>query len=252
MQTLSRRSFAKETLGSLLTFSLLETLFQCDALADKVKPNITRWLTDVNQLGLDAKSGKLSQLDWQTKIEELYTQVDLPALLELIDFEQLTSNLKLADNGVRSLRFSFQKIEGVPTSLVFGKQIFAMKKGRSVVPHGHNNMATAFLILRGQFEGKHYDRLETQADHYIIKPTIDRKFGPGQCSTVSDFKDNIHWFKSIDDQPAFIFNIHILGVDSSNKESTGRLYLDPNGEQLSGGLIRARKIDYDEAHKLYG
>jgi hypothetical protein len=34
MQSLSRREFAQQTLGSVLTLSLLETLFQCDAFAD--------------------------------------------------------------------------------------------------------------------------------------------------------------------------------------------------------------------------
>ncbi len=32
----------------------------------------------------------------------------------------------------------------------------------------------------------------------IIKPTIDRKFSPGECSTVSDYKDNVHWFQALD------------------------------------------------------
>ena len=43
-----------------------------------------------------------------------------------------------------------------------------MKKGRSVVPHGHDNMATGFLVLKGDFRGRHYDRLEDHADHYLI------------------------------------------------------------------------------------
>jgi len=40
----------------------------------------------------------------------------------------------------------FPKIEGIPEKFAFGQQIFALKKDRAVVPHGHNNMATAFLI----------------------------------------------------------------------------------------------------------
>ena len=33
---------------------------------------------------------------------------------------------------------------------------------------------------------------------------------------------------------------------------TGRVYVDPNGEKLEGGTIRARLIEHDEADKLYG
>ena len=62
----------------------------------------------------------------------------------------------------------------MPTRLVFGHQLFALQKDRSVVPHGHDNMATAFLVLDGAFHGRHYDRLEDDKTHMILRPTIDR------------------------------------------------------------------------------
>lgn len=251
MNPLSRREFSQQALGSLLTFSLLDTLFQRDAFADSVKPLTVRWLADVNQLGTDLKDEKLKQLEWQKKIKELFSQVELPELLKLVDFDKLTKNVAMPDHGARSLSFKFQEIEGVPTKLVFGKQIFALKKDRSVIPHGHNNMATAFLILKGDFQGRHYDRLEDLPEHMLIRPTIDEKFGPGGCSTVSDFKDNVHWFKSLSES-AFIFNIHVNNINPKASEATGRVYLDPNGEKLSDGRIKARLIGYDESNKLYG
>src|SRR4029434_1505836 len=104
----------------------------------------------------------------------------------------------------------------------------------SVIPHGHNNMATAFLILKGDLQGRHYDRLEDAKDYFIIKPTIDRKFVPGECSTVSDYKDNVHWFRA-QSEPAFIFNLHVLDVKPASKLPTGRVYIDPSGEKLDGG-----------------
>jgi hypothetical protein len=139
-------------------------------------------------------------------------------------------------------------VEGLPTELVFGHQIFALSKGRSVAPHGHDNMATAFLILKGDFHGRHYDRLADDREFMIITPTIDREFGPGGCSTVSDLKDNVHWFEAATDD-AFIFNIHIMSVKPGR---TGRVYIDPNGEKLSDNRIKARKIGHREAYKLYG
>jgi hypothetical protein len=197
------------------------------------------------------KGQKLQQVEWQKKIEELYSQVDLPDLLRLIDFDRLSAKVEYVDNGARSLRFDFQPLPGVPSRMAFGRQIFAVKQDRSVVPHGHNNMTTAFLILKGEFRGRHYDRVQDEPQHLIIKPTIDRKFAPGDCSTISDHKDNIHWFQATS-ETAFIFNIHVLGVNPESKTSSGRVYLDPNGEKLADGLIRARRVDYDTVHKLYG
>lgn len=247
----SRRTFNAQALGSLLTFSLLETLCRYDLFAADIRPDAIRWLADVNQLGQDLKDQELDQVVWQQKVEELLPTVDMQSLLELIDFDRLTTNLEFVDNGARSLRFKFPKVEGVPAELSFGKQIFALKKGRSVVPHGHNNMATAFLILKGDLRGRHYDRVEDEPEHMIIKPTIDRKFAPGECSTVSDYKDNVHWFQAIS-EPAYIFNLHVLGVRPGSTQPTGRVYVDPAGEPIAGGLTRARRIGYKEAHQLYG
>lgn len=246
---LNRRAFTQGTLGSLLTFSLLETLCAGDAFADEVKPIVGRWLADLNKIGLDLKGEKLKQVQWQQQVEELMTKVELPQLLEFVDFEKLTKELKFKDKGERSMRAQFPKVEGLPTGLVFGHQIFALKEGRSVVPHGHNNMATAFLVLKGKFQGRHYDRLEDEKEHIIIKPTIDRQFEPGGCSTVSDHKDNVHWFKALS-ETGFIFNIHVLNVEEGGR--SGRVYVDPNGEKISSGRIRARKLKTAEAYKLYG
>jgi hypothetical protein len=247
----SRRGFTHQALGSLLTFSLLDTLFSQDLFADEIKPLTSRWLADVNQLANDVKDRKVKQLEWQKKIEELYAQVNLPDLLKMIDFQRISAKVDFPEHGARSLRFDFQQVEGVPTKLAFGRQIFALKKDRSVVPHGHINMTTAFLILQGDLRGRHYDRLKDEGEHLIIKPTIDRKFTVGECSTISDYKDNIHWFQAQSDT-AFIFNIHVMDVNPGAPAATGRVYLDPNGEKLSDGLIRAKRVDYATVNKLYG
>ena len=83
----------------------------------------------------------------------------------------------------------------------------------------------------------------------IIKPTIDHGFGVGQYSTISDHKDNVHWFKATEDA-SFLFNIHVLNVEEGR--ASGRVYVDPDGERLSGGRIRARRVKSSEAYKLYG
>src|SRR5688500_17876703 len=99
MNAYSRRDFTKQTLGSLLTFSLLETLTELDLFAAEIKPVTARWLADVNQVGLELKDQKLKQIEWQKKIEELFARVELADLLRMVDFDKLTSNLKLIDNG---------------------------------------------------------------------------------------------------------------------------------------------------------
>lgn len=247
----TRRAFNSQTLGSLLTFSLLETLCRYDLFAAEVRGDAIRWLADVNQLGQDLKGQAINQQAWQTKVEELMARANLSDVRALVDFDKLTSDVRFAERGERSLKPTFPKVEGLPTEWSFGKQIFALKQGRSVVPHGHNNMATAFLILDGELRGRHYDRLADEPGYMLIKPTIDRAFKPGECSTVSDYKDNVHWFQATSDK-AFIFNLHVMDVNPGTTKATGRVYVDPEGEKVAGGAIRARLINFQEANQKYG
>ena len=76
--------------------------------------------------------------------------------------------MKLPDNGAKSVGIDLRKVEGMPERLYFGKQIFCLKKGRAVVPHGHSNMCTGFIVLRGTFRGRHYDRLEDDGQHWEL------------------------------------------------------------------------------------
>jgi hypothetical protein len=247
----TRRSFNRKLLGSLMTFGLIETLFTRDLFADGVKPVIQKWLVELHELCQDVKDQKVKDIDWQAKVESLYQRVDLADLVQLLDLDRVAQTVKYPAKGAASLGIDLSKVEGLPKKIVLGKQIFAMQKGRSVVPHGHDNMCTGFIVLRGNFVGKHYDRVEDNDDHYLIRPTIDRTFKPGECSTVSDHKDNVHWFQA-DSETGFIFNIHIMGYNPENKRPTGRVYVDPDGEKVSGGLIKALKISSAECHKKYG
>jgi hypothetical protein len=251
MTSETRRSFHHKLLGSLMTYGLIETLYQRDLFGDGVKPVVHKWMVEMHDLSRDLKEHKLKDVEFQTRLEDLYHRVDLNDLIALLDLDRLAAKVKLPERGAANLGIDLTKVEGLPKRLVFGKQIFALKKGRSIVPHGHDNMCTGFIILRGDFIGKHYERVEDHADHYLIRPTIDRRFKPGECSTISDHKDNVHWFKAESDT-GFVFNIHVMGYNQENPNSPRRVYVDPEGEKTSGGLIVAKKISSAECHKKYG
>ncbi|HEX3151764.1 MAG TPA: hypothetical protein VHR66_27070 [Gemmataceae bacterium] len=243
---MNRRDFT----GTVLTYGLLQMLWARDLFAADMKPLVGQWFKDLNTLGQDLKGAKLKDLEFQAKMEELYKKVDLAELCKFIELDKIAENTKLPSNGAFSAGFDLGKVEGLG-SVTFGKQIFCMKKDRAVVPHGHENMCTGFIVLRGTFRGRHYDRLETHKDHYIVKPTIDQKFDAGGSSTISDHKDNIHWF-TCTSESGYIFNAHIIGYDKTITDPSGRLYLDPEGEKLAGGLIKAPKMSSSECHKKFG
>ena len=174
----SRREFHAKLIGSAITFGLIEMLWARDLFADPAKPTIAKWMKELVEITTDLKGQKLTDLQFQTKMEDLYKRVDLTALCNLIKLDEVEKK-PLPSSGAANFGFDLSKVEGLPASVGFGKQIFGCKKGRSIVPHGHANMCTGFIILKGEWHGRHYDRLETKADHYIIKPTIDKTFKPG-------------------------------------------------------------------------
>jgi hypothetical protein len=251
MERESRRSFDQKMLASLLAYGLVETLAAGDLLADAVKPVIARWLRELAELSQDLKGHKLKDVDFQAKLEALFGRVDLAELVRFVDLDRLADGIKYPERGAASLGVDLSKVEGLPARLVFGRQVFACKKGRSVVPHGHDNMATGFVVLRGTWLGRHYDRVEDRRDHYLIRPTIDRAFKPGECSTISDHKDNVHWFKA-DSETAFLFNIHVMGYNPESTRTARRVYVDPDGPRCAGGLTLAKKVSSAECHRKYG
>jgi len=247
----TRRHFNTSLLGSLMACGLIDSLYRNNLFAESIKPTIGKWLADLVAMTQDLRGKKLKDVEFQAKMEELYRNVDLPELLKAVQFEKFSAATNLPDNGAASIGFDFSKVEGAPAKLGFGKQIFGLKQGRSVVPHGHLNMCTGFIVLKGEFEGKHYDKLETHKDHYIIKPTIDSVFKSGGVSTISDHRDNVHWFKCVSDT-GFIFNVHVTGYDDKIEGAASRLYLDVDGEKLAGGLIKAPKMTSAACHKKFG
>ncbi len=96
-------------------------------------------------MGIDIKEKKLDQR-LAEEGRRTVSQGDLPDLLKFLDFEKLAKSARPLTKGELSLRAKFPEVEGLPTELVFGHQIFALNKDRSVVPHGHDNMATAFYF----------------------------------------------------------------------------------------------------------
>lgn len=79
-------------------------------------------------------------------------------------------------------------------------------------------------------------------------PPFSTGLNTGSVSTVSDLKDNVHWFKATSDV-GYIFNIHVLSVKPGR---SGRVYVDPAGEKLAGDKLKCRIINHEEANTLYG
>ena len=254
METISRRAFGKGLLSSLLSYSLLKTAFEQDLFAQTIKPITEKWLKSIHELSGDLRTNKISQTDWQKMIGRLHSRLEMKEILHFLDFEKLEKQMTVAESGERIERFQFPKLDWLPEAgeRGWGMSIFAIDKDSAVTPHGHYNMVSAHLVLKGSFRVRHFDRIEEQAEHWIIKPTIDQISKPGDETSISEKKDNIHWLKNVGNEKAFTLDVVVAGLNRDLDYSFKQTFLDPDGgEKLKGNLIRARKINYDESVKLY-
>ena len=248
---LSRRTFTRDLLGSLLTFSPVRGLDRAEALAGPVSHAARKWLVGMEEVTRGLKQGTVQPIEWQRRIEALLSRVELKDLLSAIDYERLAKAAVFPADHESAANVDFSGNEGLPAELSFAPFFYAMKKGVAIVPHGHRNMASMHMMLKGQAHARQFERVADEAQYLTIKPTVDKVLGVGAASTVSDQKDNIHWFKALS-EPVFMFNIGVFGINPA-KEFTGRDYVDPlGGEKLKGGLIRARRLEVQEAYRLYG
>src|SRR3954447_8785016 len=98
-----------------MTFGLIETLWARDLFADPIKPTIQKWLQELAEMTKDLRGRKLTDLEFQTKMEDLYKRVDLKALCSLVKLDEIEKK-KLPDNGASNVGIDIGKMDGLPTN----------------------------------------------------------------------------------------------------------------------------------------
>ena len=248
---LSRRTFASNLFGSLLTFSLVKSLDKVNVLANTVQPIVRKWLIEMEHVTEQLRQGNVKTIEWQGQIESLLSRVDLNDLLSAIDYERLAKSAVFPEDHESAEDVDFSHNEGLPAELSFAPYFYAMRRGTAIVPHGHRNMTSMHMMIKGQAQGWQFERVSDETQFVTMKPTHDKVLEVGAVTTVSDERDNIHWFKALS-EPVFMFNIGVFRINPA-KDFSGRDYVDPlGGEKLRDGLIRARRLEVKEAYKLYG
>lgn len=245
---MERRGF----LGALASFGLLESLWSRELLAAQGVALLGPWFRELAARARELRGQQMRDVEFAQRLAALLGRVDLTALAELVDFAAIDRRLAAPASGRVVEAVDLRALPGVPTSAELGRRLFACRQGRAIVPHGHNNMCTGFVVLRGRWRGRHYDRVAMDREHCLLRPTIDRGFAVGECSTVSDHHDNVHWFVAETDS-AYLFNVHVAGYDPEIRGAPGRFYVDPAGEVVPGeSLIRAPRMSSADCHAKYG
>ena len=246
---MNRREFCQKLLTTVTGYSLLSSLFSVQGFSKSIKPLVDQWAIQLNEYCKDLRKESINPKEWQHLTESLFSQISMEDLLKFIDFERLSSGFNYPDLGVNTKRVEFPKLTGLPENTAFVKKIFGMKKDRAIIPHGHSNMASAHLILKGEMHLRHYEKVDKFDNHLIIKPTIDKMVNIGQYSSISDQKDNVHWFIA-NTETAFTFDVIMLDLNQAAYDIHNiDIY---KKEDLSDGTMRVPILDVEAALKKYG
>ncbi|GFZ93643.1 hypothetical protein GCM10011531_27030 [Aquaticitalea lipolytica] len=249
MKNMNRKEFTKGLLATIISYALMDSLFATNAFINHINPLTKHWAIKLNEYCSDLKKQTITPKEWQSLIDELYKDIELNDLIKFIDFRKLQTGFQYPDLGVNTKPVFFPKLDGLPENTVFIKKIFGMKKDRAIIPHGHSNMASAHLVLNGEMHLRHYEKIRKEGDNLIIKPTIDKLAKIGDSSSISDEKDNVHWFVANTDT-AFTFDVIMLDLKG---KATDIHNIDIFEKQnLSDGTMRVPILDVNTALKKYG
>lgn len=246
---MDRRAFNQKILTGVTSFALLDTLFSSQAFSRAIQPLTDHWAIKLNEYCADLRKDHITVLEWQSHIEQLFEKIELSELLNFIEFDRLIKGLQYPDLGVTTRPVTFPKLSGLPPRTAFVKKIFGMKKDRAIIPHGHSNMSSAHLVLKGDMHVRHYDKVRKEDNTLIIKPTIDTLISPGDNSSISDEKDNVHWFVA-QTESAFTFDVIMLDLQGAQYDIHNLDMYEQ--EKLSDGSLQVPILDVQTALKKYG
>ena len=240
----SRRAFLIETLGALLSLStvaLARTAHARGTAAD-------RWLGELEHVSRAVTTGRASPRAWRRRVERVSRHVPLGELLRVIDLDAFAAGLVAGDGTEPQLTIRLPPPPGLD-GFVFTTILSRIRAGWAVVPHGHHNMVSMHVVLRGAVRLRQYDRVHDEPSNLVIRPRADRVCRPGDVAAISADRGNVHWFQGLADSFALIVAAYDLDPAAG---PTGRDYVDPlAGEPLGDGAIRAPRTTLDEAMRRH-
>jgi hypothetical protein len=242
-------------LGRVSTLCVLPAvpLLAFPSSTDAAKLSTPSLLTELDELSQQLHAGQIDGGAWQAHAEALFARADVSELLAAITLDWKPIHRETRRTGQIVHQLDPDQLRGCPPDPAFRRKLFSFSSNHAVIPHAHHNLVSAFLVLAGRFRGRHFDRIREDTDAVIIRPTDDRTFQLGDAAAISDIRNNVHWFTALEDE-ALLFNVSVTipeHLRGSSASSTGRIYLDPDGEALEGGLIRAPRASVSQLRAKY-
>ena len=219
------------------------------ALAGSAGHEVSRWIRRIDEITAALRGDIVSVGEWRDGLGQLLSRVALSDVMHDIDFHRLEDAAGFAELGVTMVNLDLGT--GGARRLSFHPKLFAVDRGRAIIPHGHANMVSAHLTLSGRFHLRQYDQIARDHEALVIRPTIDRRVIPGDLSSIGEDSDNVHWF--IAEEPSHTFDVIVTSLDPTAERRYDIFNLDmERAVPLEDGRLRVPRIGVSEALAKYG
>lgn len=214
------------------------------------------WARRLVELKDDLQSGRINVVDWQSAVEALNASVPLQELSNYLDIENITRGFSylslLAEVADPVLPLEIVGEAGMRHWFV---RTFGMRRGGAIIPHVHNNMASAHLVVSGAFHVRTHDRIRDLADAVLLRQTRDAVLGPGGVISMSDMRDNQHWMVAQEDR-SMTFDVGVVGLPASweyglSANRFRMIFVDVDRPQERDGTLVAPTLSFEEAAARY-
>lgn len=231
--------------------ALLWLLHARRALAAPVHAAAHEQLVALGELALALRHGELDPVAWQDEMARRVAAIDVAEVISAIELDRLVAAQgPLPDDRPHVQRLSLAALDELLARAGATLKLFSLAPGRAIVPHGHHGLVSMHWVLRGALHGRSFDRIERTPTHVIMRPTLDRVLRAGAATSVSEHRDNIHWFVAVDG-PAFALDVLVSRLAPPGPH--GRFYVDVRAAEPAGeDRLRAPIVSAAEARRRYG
>lgn len=249
---MERRQFVKNAMLLMAFASTYHYSKASDILLKKPDNEFDLFFIKVRQVSFDYFSGKINDTEWRSKINELYMLYfrnhNIKDLRKYIDFKKLKKKIDFTSKG-RGRAIVQTPLSFKDEKLTLKTQLIGVQKGYAIPPHIHENMTSCSLILSGRMLVSHYNRLETNKNHVIVEKDSEHYQEQGEWSIVSPVKNNLHWFRSFDED-SYMLNINVEGLNQHKAKPGIRVDIEPTDNNQN--KFKATIISDQEAQLKYG
>jgi hypothetical protein len=217
---------------------------------ERPRPAPLAWLVAVNAACAALRSGALDAPGWQAAMGKLAASLDRPALLAAWHFDAMAAGVAWRERGETSLVPQIPAAPGLERPLAFMPRVFALRRARAIPPHAHDNMASAFIVLRGVVQARLWNRVDGGgAGQLALVQALDRTLAAGDHVTMTETCANVHGFRAVS-ATAFLLDVNVSRLRAGR---TGRrVYVDASGAAGPDGVVAAPVLSQDEACRRFG